>query len=110
MTGRPIASRTFAKPTSVVNVPSGTIRAEAKLPPAWKMARNLAGSVARSVASALAGQKVVATDEEQERRHDICRTNACGRYAATSDRCLDCGCFMRAKVWLHAERCKLGHW
>ena len=80
------------------------------LPGAGQLAVNAAGALARNVLQAARGGPVLATREIAESRHEICRT--CEHYHPGQDRCAhrDCGCFLKAKAWLHAERCPAGKW
>ena len=81
------------------------------MPSLQDRARNLGGAVQRVARRIVAGQSVLAEEGKQARRHAICRENRCGKYVDKAGGwCADCGCWMKAKVWLHSERCRLGFW
>lgn len=79
------------------------------MPPARTMLANVAAAAKRTLGGLLRGQPVIAENDLQARRHAICR-DGCQYYAAASDRCAKCGCFLRAKAWLALERCPVGRW
>ena len=85
-------------------------KSEAPLPSIWGQARSLGRAVVATVAAVVTGRRAVVDAGEAERRHAICRTNACRKYRASDDRCASCGCYARAKLWLDAVRCPVGLW
>jgi hypothetical protein len=72
-----------------------------EFPPLLTQARNLAGAVARFVASGLD----VATPELRSQRLAICRSDVCGQFVG--GRCKLCGCRLAAKVASAVEHCPL---
>ncbi len=61
------------------------------------------------------GEKLRASPETRERRHEECST--CEWYVASSGRgllrgprCRACGCYLSIKTALHASRCPVGRW
>lgn len=78
------------------------------LPSMTRMAKNIAGSLARSAVSALKGQGIRISSEEAARRLALCGT--CQFFRQTDKRCAKCGCFMAMKTYLRAERCPIGKW
>jgi len=73
------------------------------------MAANFAGAVARNTVAALRGRLRVEA-AEAVRRATLCR--GCSFFRDVDVRCshADCGCYLRIKVWLAAERCPVGKW
>ncbi len=47
---------------------------------------------------------------EISRRHAICRSDACGRYLAATERCGECGCSVPKKIAWRTASCPLGRW
>lgn len=83
---------------------------EKPLPTVPQLAKNAAVAVRRNVAALVSGRQVIAESEEESKRHAICR--ACDLYRESDDRCAhkDCGCKLKYKTWLKAERCPAGKW
>jgi len=75
------------------------------LPSNTDMAKNIAEASKQAI---LSGFKKV-TDEEQQRRHAICKTN-CEFYRHEDDRCSQCGCFTSFKATLEAWHCPIDKW
>ena len=77
-----------------------------EFPSVVQQAGNLTKAVIKHVSN---GLKLV-TDEERERRMDICKK--CIHYMENNGnpRCLDCGCFLKTKTTWAKENCRLGHW
>ena len=108
-------SLTFAKRGKFVFAP--TMPAiEPQLPPLMQQARNFGDAFVRSVKSVAKGNPLKVSDATKAKRQEICRSNACGKYRASDDRCSMCGCplskrgFITAKTELFAEFCKLNFW
>ena len=80
-----------------------------KLPPLRRVAVNFAGAIARNTAAALRG-RLRAEAAEATRRAALCR--GCTFFRDVDVRCahMACGCYLRIKVWLAAERCPVGKW
>lgn len=90
--------------------PPAPRRAEVFRPPSvGTQMRNAAAAGVRVLGGLLRGE-LGASKSVVAYRHSICRENSCGRYDAGSDRCRQCGCWLRAKAWLSVERCPLGLW
>lgn len=49
-----------------------------------------------------------ATDEEAQKRYDIC--DWCPEFISLTKQCKKCGCFMNLKVKLQEATCPLGKW
>lgn len=80
-----------------------------ELPPLQRVAVNFVGAVARNTVAAFRGRfRVEAT--EATRRAVLCR--GCPFFREADVRCAHaaCGCYLRIKVWLAAERCPAGKW
>lgn len=75
------------------------------LPSTIDMAKNVAQAGKQAL---LSGFKKV-SDEDQQRRHSICK-NECQWYRAEDDRCSKCGCFTAFKTRLEAWHCPEGKW
>ena len=76
-------------------------------PSKLQMAKNLAGSVGRIAKAAVTGEKILRTEEEQQKCLDICKSNICGFFDAEKGRCIKCGCYTKLKTRLANEHCPL---
>ena len=90
---------------------------EKKLPPASQMVRNLAVDHWKSLKSWLKGSQVITTQEEAERRWEICKQCPHLLYDETNPdtgkkdgRCTHCGCFMNVKVHYAVAECPINKW
>ena len=90
---------------------------ERKLPPASQMIRNIAVDHWRSLKSWLKGSQVITSQEEAERRWEICKACPELLYDETNPdtnkkdgRCPLCGCFMNVKVHYAVAECPIGKW
>jgi len=76
------------------------------LPSIMEMAKNLAGDGSKIIKNALSGNKTLVGDDIREHRWTICQS--CPRLQ--SDRCLECGCFMKVKVAFSTSKCPMDKW
>ena len=90
---------------------------EQKLPPTSQMVRNIATDHWRSLKSWLKGSQVITTQEEAERRWEICKGCPFLKYDETNPdtnkkdgRCTHCGCFMNVKVHYAVAECPIDKW
>ena len=90
---------------------------ERKLPPASQMVRNIATDHWKSLKSWLKGSQVITTQEEAERRWEICKQCPHLLYVETNPdtgkrdgRCTHCGCFMNVKVHYAVAECPIDKW
>ena len=90
---------------------------EQKLPPASQMVRNIAVDHWKSLKSWLKGSQVITTQEEAERRWEICKGCPFLKYDETNPdtgkkdgRCTHCGCFMNVKVHYAVAECPIDKW
>ena len=90
---------------------------ELKLPPASQMIRNIATDHWRSLKSWLKGSQVITTQEEAERRWEICLECPHLKYDETNPdtnkkdgRCSHCACFMNVKVHYAVAEWPVGKW
>ena len=93
------------------------IREENKLPPASQMIRNIATDHWRSLKSWLKGSQVIASQDEAERRWNICLKCPNLLYDEVNPdtnkkdgRCTHCGCFMNVKVHYAVAECPINKW
>ena len=93
------------------------LEGERKLPPASQMIRNIATDHWKSLKSWLKGSQVITTQEEAERRWEICKGCPYLKYDQTNPdtnkkdgRCTHCGCFMNVKVHYAVAECPIGKW
>ena len=93
------------------------IREETKLPPASQMIRNIATDHWRSLKSWLKGSQVIASQDEAERRWEICKACPELLYDETNPdtnkkdgRCSHCACFMNVKVHYAVAECPINKW
>ena len=90
---------------------------EQKLPPASQMVRNIATDHWKSLKSWLKGSQTITTQEEAERRWEICKGCPFLKYDETNPdtnkndgRCTHCGCFMNVKVHYAVAECPIDKW
>ena len=90
---------------------------EHKLPPASQQIRDLATIHWRSLKSWLKGSQTIASQEEAERRWEICLECPHLKYDETNPdtgkkdgRCTHCGCFTNVKVHYAVAECPIGKW
>ena len=90
---------------------------EKKLPPASQQIRDLATTHWRSLKAFIKGKQVITTQEEAERRWEICKKCTHLKYDETNPdtgkkdgRCTHCGCFMNVKVHYSTAECPIGKW
>ena len=90
---------------------------ENKLPPASQMIRNIATDHWRSLKAFVKGEQVITTQEEAERRWEICKGCKFLLYDQTNPdtnkkdgRCSHCACFMNVKVHYAVAECPIGKW
>ncbi|MBC8427869.1 MAG: hypothetical protein H8D94_00195 [Candidatus Pelagibacter sp.] len=90
---------------------------EQKLPPASQMIRNIATDHWRSLKSWIKGSQVITSQEEAQRRWDICLKCPHLKYDETNPdtnkkdgRCTHCGCFMNVKVHYAVAECPIKKW
>ena len=93
------------------------LEGEQQLPPASQMIRNIATDHWRSLKSWLKGSQVISTQEEAERRWNICLKCPNLKYDETNPdtnkkdgRCTHCGCFMNVKVHYAVAECPIDRW
>ena len=90
---------------------------EKKLPPASQMVRNVATDHWKSLKAWLKGSQVITTQEEAERRWEICKGCEFLLYDQTNPdtnkkdgRCSHCACFMNVKVHYAVAECPIKKW
>lgn len=95
-----IGKRILPKPTSE---PSSQPQPE--LPPTLTQVRNYVQSLARSAASVMEGHSFYVSEQTATARAEICRSNVCGNYRQSDDKCGQCGCPIQGKTSRFAEFC-----
>ena len=90
---------------------------EQKLPPASQIVRNIATDHWRSLKAFIKGSQVITTQEEAERRWEICKGCEFLLYDQTNPdtnkkdgRCSHCACFMNVKVHYAVAECPIDKW
>ena len=93
------------------------LEGEQKLPPASQMVRNIAVDHWKSLKSWIKGSQVITTQEEAERRWEICKQCPHLLYDQVNPdtnkkdgRCTHCGCFMNVKVHYAVAECPIDKW
>ena len=93
------------------------LNTEQKLPPTSQMVRDIATTHWKSLKSWLKGSQVITTQEEAERRWEICKGCEFLLYDQTNPdtnkkdgRCSHCACFMNVKVHYAVAECPIGKW
>ena len=75
---------------------------------AAKASKSLASTAKKASSSIASGKKITSTAELAQKRLDIC--NKCPSLDHKYDRCMECGCFVKAKTRLSFEDCPLDKW
>ena len=90
---------------------------EQTLPPTSQMIRNIATEHWRSLKAFIKGKQVITTQEEAERRWEICKGCPFLLYDQTNPdtnkkdgRCSHCACFMNVKVHYASAECPIDKW
>ena len=78
------------------------------MPSTGQMIRNVGGSIVRTVQSVAQGNSLNISDADKEKRLSICKS--CEFYDAGQERCSRCGCYLKVKTYLKAEKCPVGRW
>ena len=93
------------------------LKEEQKLPPASQQIRDLATTHWRSLKAFVRGKQTITTQEEAERRWEICLDCPHLLFDQTNPdtnkkdgRCTHCGCFMNVKVHYAVAECPIGKW
>lgn len=82
--------------------------AETELPGITTQLSSLGESFGRNLKHWLAGGEMTEDDIRAQERLKICE--GCEFYRASDFRCGKCGCRMKVKTYLKAERCPVGKW
>lgn len=77
-------------------------------PSMLEMAKNLFSTVKEAVGHAYEGNGITVTDEVYHERLTICKV--CPAFRAVDARCMDCGCFMKAKAAFKVAKCPQLKW
>jgi tRNA(Ile2) C34 agmatinyltransferase TiaS len=96
--------------TTGICITDDCVGEEPKLyPPAMReMAKNLFTTVKEAIGHAYEGKGVTVPDEVYTERLKICKT--CPAFRTEDARCMDCGCFMKAKAAFKVARCPQDKW
>ena len=93
------------------------LKEEQKLPPASQQIRDLATTHWKTLKSWLRGSQTITTQQEAERRWEICKQCPHLLYDEVNPdtnkkdgRCTHCGCFMNVKVHYAVVDCPVGKW
>ena len=93
------------------------LKEERKLPPASQMIRNIAVDHWKSLKAWIKGSQVITTQEEAERRWEICKGCKFLLYDEINPdtnkkdgRCSHCACFMNVKVHYAVAECPIDKW
>lgn len=78
------------------------------LPSLKQMAFGLTEAIRDNITNAISNGVLLASEEEKEKRFDICVT--CEFLMVKQSRCLKCGCYMNLKTRLKASKCPIGKW
>ena len=72
-----------------------------------KLALESASAIAKNVAD---GEEIKVSDEEKQKRIDICSTCPSLKDFAGQMQCGECGCFLKVKAGLNSMKCPLNKW
>lgn len=78
------------------------------MPSTGQMIRNIGGSIVKNIQSVAAGNPLNISEDEKEKRLNICRS--CEFFELSDERCSKCGCYLKIKTYLKAEKCPVGRW
>lgn len=81
---------------------------EQQYPSKAEQAKNIVNLVQDAIGDVLKGNQLFATEEEQNRRMEICK--ACEYFNSEDVRCRQCGCFLKQKVSITSSKCPLNLW
>ena len=82
-------------------------------------AKHLAQSASKVIKAAVSGDDVIASKDKQKERYLICeqcehvsRKNGMpqGSTVLSGDKCLECGCYILAKIKFETEACPIRKW
>jgi hypothetical protein len=79
-----------------------------EMPSTYDMLKGFIKSGKDIVGGVMAGEGLLVEEEVFNSRMDICKT--CPMFVQESSRCLECGCFMRAKAMFKKTYCPLHKW
>lgn len=77
-------------------------------PSILQQAKNVARAIGGAVVSAVHGDPVTVSQEEQDRRMGICET--CEKFDPVQARCTLCGCYGKWKTWISSQKCPINKW
>jgi len=72
------------------------------------MIKNLAQTAKEVVYTAAEGNVLLASEETIQSRFNVC--SECSLFSVKDTRCLQCGCFLKAKIRLQPAKCPIGKW
>ena len=78
------------------------------MPSTGQMIRNVGGSIVRTVQSVAHGNALNISEADKEKRLSICKS--CEFFDAAQERCAKCGCYLKIKTYLKAEKCPINRW
>ena len=81
---------------------------EQQYPSVGEQAKNIVNLVQDAISDVLKGNQLFASEEEQNRRMEICK--ACDQFSQEDIRCRKCGCYLQQKTSLTASKCPLNKW
>jgi hypothetical protein len=83
---------------------------EPALPSVPRMAQNAAKAAGRVIKAAATGKQLWMTPAQREENQAICRSNQCGFFRPSDQRCAhpNCGCFTKIKTRMATEDCPQG--
>jgi hypothetical protein len=78
-----------------------------EFPSVQEMAKNLGKAMLDEARAFLSGKDVI-SDEEFQKRIDIC--TSCNFFSKKSKRCLRCGCYLSLKAKMRGQKCPIQKW
>jgi len=81
---------------------------EQQYPSVGEQAKSIVNLVQDAISDVLKGNQLFASEEEQKRRMEICKT--CEYFSSEDVRCRKCGCFLEQKTSLTSSKCPLNKW
>lgn len=81
---------------------------ESSYPTTGQIVKNLSQSIVNNVGQLIKGNNISASDQDSTSRLNIC--NTCEFFDRQQGRCTKCGCYMKIKAQLKAEKCPIGKW
>ncbi len=79
-----------------------------EFPSLREQTKTLGSTLAKSFKGMLAGDEIMVSEDEQQRRYDLCQV--CEHFSKQQKRCKECGCYLKQKIKFKVSECPIGKW